>query len=74
MRTADNSIWRESDGRFKVVAERRAGRKDFRVRAWFKGHCPVEETAATELKAVEAAENIWNTYQEGIIVAARSNP
>ncbi len=67
MRTAGNSIWRESDGRFKVVAERRTGRKDFRVRAWFKGHCPVEETAATELKAVEAAENIWTAYQEGLI-------
>lgn len=67
MRTAENSIWRESDGRFSVVAERRTGRKKFRVRAWIKGNSPVTETADSELKAIEAAENIWNAYQEGLI-------
>jgi integrase len=67
MRTAGNSLWRESDGRFSVVAERRTGRKKFRVRAWIKGNSPATEAADSELKAIEAAENIWNAYQEGLI-------
>lgn len=63
---ATNVIWRESDGTFTVVAERRANHHTCRVRAWFRGERQTTEAAPTAERAEAAARRIWSDYQAGI--------
>jgi len=74
MRIRSNTLFRESDGDFTVVAERRTNRKNFRIRAWFQGCSRIEETATTEEAAVEAAKNVWFQYLDGIFDNPEEQP
>ena len=74
MRSTCNTLFRESNGDFSVVAERRTNRKNFRIRAWFQGNSRIEETATTEEAAIEAAKNVWFQYLDGLFDNPEEQP
>lgn len=60
-----NRVWKQTDGKFTVVAEARSNHHSYRVRSGFRGHPQVTEPAATPALARTAARNQWRAYLSG---------